>query len=69
MKNNTNKTKASPGTLKLYFQSIGSYISKNYLYLILFFIGLIAVSAVNFVKISTVQPNQSNQCRKKQVCS
>ena len=55
MKNNTNKTKTNPGTFKLYFQSIGSYISKNYLYLILFFIGLIAVSAVNFVKISTVQ--------------
>ena len=55
MKNNTNKPKTSPGTLKLYFQSIGGYVTKNYLYLILFFVGLLAVSAVNFVKISTVQ--------------
>ncbi|WP_027727782.1 HD family phosphohydrolase [Treponema sp. C6A8] len=53
MKNNTKKN--NPGVFGLYFQSMGAYISKNYLYLILFFVGLLMVSALNFVKISTVQ--------------
>ena len=55
MKSSMNKPKKNQGTLGLYFKSLGDYISKNYLFLILFFIGLLAVSAVNFVKISTVQ--------------
>ena len=55
MKNNMNKAKKNQGTLGLYFKSLGEYISKNYLFLILFFVGLLTVSAVNFVKISTVQ--------------
>lgn len=55
MKNNMNKARKNQGTLGLYFKSMGEYISKNYLFLILFFVGLLSVSAVNFVKISTVQ--------------
>ena len=55
MKNNMNKPKKNQGTLGLYFKSLGEYISKNYLFLILFFVGLLSVSAINFVKISTVQ--------------
>ena len=55
MKNNMNKAKKSQGMMGLYFKSLGEYISKNYLFLILFFVGLLTVSAVNFVKISTVQ--------------
>ena len=54
MKNNTKKNTNS-GAFGLYFQSLGAYISKYYLYLILFFVGLLLVSALNFVKISTVQ--------------
>ena len=52
MKNNMNKAKKSQGMMGLYFKSLGEYISKNYLFLILFFVGLLTVSAVNFVKIS-----------------
>jgi hypothetical protein len=55
MKSSMNKPKKNQGTLGLYFKSLGRYISKNYLFLILFFIGLLTVSAINFVKISTVQ--------------
>ena len=54
MKNSTTKTK-SPGIFGLYFQSLGEYISKNYLFLILFVVGLFLISVLNFVKISTVQ--------------
>ena len=33
----------------------GSYIKQKYPFLILFFVGLLIVSALNFMKISTVQ--------------
>lgn len=38
-----------------FFHSCGVYIHKNYTFLILFFVGLFAVSAINFMKITTVQ--------------
>ncbi len=38
-----------------FFHSCGIYIQKNYAFLILFFVGLFAVSAINFMKITTVQ--------------
>ena len=38
-----------------FFHSCGVYIHKNYAFLILFFVGLFAVSAINFMKITTVQ--------------
>ena len=38
-----------------FFHSCGVYIHKNYAFLILFFMGLFAVSAINFMKITTVQ--------------
>lgn len=38
-----------------FFHSCGVYINKNYAFLILFFMGLFGVSAINFMKITTVQ--------------
>lgn len=38
-----------------FFHSCGVYIHNNYAFLILFFAGLLAVSAINFMKITTVQ--------------
>jgi len=59
MKKLNNKTYKKGGEksnlIKDYFVSMGRYISKYYLYLILFITGLILASALNFVKISTVQ--------------
>lgn len=57
-KNNTKKTKhdgKEAGSFKLFFSSVGAYIKKKYPFLILWFTGLLAVSAINFVKISTSQ--------------
>ena len=48
-KNNSKKEKVFSGLLK----DVGSYIKKNYLFLILFVAGFLAVSAINFLKIST----------------
>ncbi len=53
-KNNSEKDKKS-GSLSLILQGIGAYIRSNYPFLILFFTGLLAVSALNFVKVSTAQ--------------
>ena len=38
-----------------YFSYTGKYIKENYKFLILFFVGLLAVSALNFFKISTTE--------------
>lgn len=48
-KNNSKKEKVFSGLLK----DVGSYIKRNYLFLILFVAGFLAVSAINFLKIST----------------
>lgn len=52
---NGKKEPREAGALKLFFSAVGDYISKKYPYLILWFMGLLAVSAVNFIKISTSQ--------------
>lgn len=54
MKNNNNKkdeNKKSPASI--FFESTGRYIRKNYSYIILFFVSVLVVSALNFMKIST----------------
>lgn len=54
-KNNTKIKKDSKeaGAFKLFFYTVGDYIKRKYPFLILFFVGLLAASAINFVKIST----------------
>ena len=54
-KNNSEKDNNKPGTASLVMKSVGEYMRHNYPFLILFFVGLLAVSALNFVKISTAQ--------------
>ena len=54
-KNNSEKENKKPGTVGLVMKGAGSYMRKNYPFLILFFAGLLAVSALNFLKISTAQ--------------
>jgi hypothetical protein len=54
-KNNSEKENKKPGTVSLVMKGTGSYMRKNYPFLILFFAGLLAVSALNFLKISTAQ--------------
>ena len=39
----------------LYLEKVAKYIKKNYPFLILFFAGLLLISALNFMKISTAQ--------------
>ena len=39
----------------LYLEKVATYIKKNYPFLILFFAGLLLISALNFMKISTAQ--------------
>ena len=41
--------------IQMFFSECGIYIKAKYPFLILFFVGLLAVSAVNFVKVSTTQ--------------
>ena len=53
MKKNNSENK--PGTTGLVLRGAGEYIKKNAPFLFLFFLGLLAVSALNFVKISTAQ--------------
>ena len=54
-KNNSDKENKKSGAVSLVMKRTGEYIRKNYPFLILFFAGLLAVSALNFVKISTTQ--------------
>ncbi len=54
-KNNSEKENNKPSAAGLAMKGVGNYIRKNYPFLILFFTGLLAVSALNFVKISTAQ--------------
>lgn len=54
-RNNSEKENKKTGTAGIVLKSVGEYIRKNYPFLILFFAGLLAVSALNFVKISTAQ--------------
>ena len=59
MKNKTIKSERSENEkqniFSQFFASTAEYVKKNYAFLILFFAGLLAVSAVNFMKITTVQ--------------
>lgn len=64
MKNKMNKTNRfnsekieneEKNAFSQFFHSCGIYIQKNYAFLILFFVGLFTVSAINFMKITTVQ--------------
>ena len=63
MKNKMNKTNRfnsekieneEKNAFSQFFHSCGIYIQKNYAFLILFFVGLFAVSAINFMKITGV---------------
>ena len=54
-KNNSEKENNKPGTAKFVMKGVGEYMRHNYPFLILFFAGLLAVSALNFVKISTAE--------------
>lgn len=54
-KNNPKKENAGQSTGSFVFKSLGAYIRKNYPFLLLFFFGLLAISALNFMKISTSQ--------------
>lgn len=54
-KNNSEKDNNRPVSANYIVQGIGNYMRKNYLFLILFFAGLLAVSALNFLKISTAE--------------
>jgi putative nucleotidyltransferase with HDIG domain len=53
--NNSDKENKKPGAVKVAMHATGEYIRKNYPFLILFLAGLLAVSALNFLKISTAQ--------------
>lgn len=55
MKKNNSEKDNKPGSVRLVIQGVGQYMRKNYPFLILFFAGLLAVSALNFVKISTAE--------------
>lgn len=54
-KNNSKKENGSNSTGSLVFKSTGEYIRKNYPFLLLFFFGLVLISALNFMKVSTSQ--------------
>lgn len=54
-KNNSKKDTEKAFGKKTFFNQIGLYIKKNYLFLFLFLFGVLAVSALNFMKISTTQ--------------
>ena len=54
-RNNSENENKKTGTAAIVLKSVGEYIRKNYPFLILFFAGLLAVSALNFVRISTAQ--------------
>lgn len=54
-KNNSKSAKKEKedNAFSLFFKAVGAYIKKKYPFLILLFAGYLAVSAINFVKIST----------------
>ncbi len=54
-RNNSEKENNKTGTGRFVMKGAGEYIRNNYPFLILFFTGLLAVSALNFVKVSTAQ--------------
>ncbi len=54
-KNNSEKDNNRPVSANYIVQGIGIYMRKNYPFLIMFFAGLLAVSALNFLKISTAE--------------
>ena len=54
-RNNSEKENKKPGAFSLVMKGVGTYIRKNYPFLILFFTSILAVSALNFLKISTAQ--------------
>ncbi len=54
-RNNSEKENNKTGTVSQVMSGTGAYMRKNYPFLILFFVGLLAVSALNFLKISTAQ--------------
>ncbi len=54
-KNNSEKDNNRPVSANYIVQGIGNYMRKNYPFLIMFFAGLLAVSALNFLKISTAE--------------
>lgn len=54
-RNNSEKENNKTGTVSQVMSGTGAYMRKNYPFLILFFAGLLAVSALNFLKISTAQ--------------
>lgn len=57
MKNKTKKTteKEKKNIVKIFFSDAGKYIKQKYNFLLLLLFGFLAVSAVNFIKISTTQ--------------
>ena len=55
MKKNNSKTEIKNKRNRRFSSSLGLYIKKEYPFLLLFFFGMLAVSALNFVKISTTQ--------------
>ena len=54
-RNNSEKENNKTGAVRQVMSGTGAYMRKNYPFLILFFAGLLAVSALNFLKISTAQ--------------
>ena len=54
-KNNTKAKKDNENYFSKYFSYAGKYIKENYKFLILFFVGLLVVSMINFFKISTTE--------------
>ena len=54
-RNNSDKENNKPSIVSLVMQATGTYIRHNYPFLILFFVGLLAISALNFLKVSTAE--------------
>ena len=57
MKNKTKNEseKKKEKVLKVFFSDVGKYIKQKYNFLLLLLLGFLAVSAINFVKVSTTQ--------------
>ena len=54
-RNNSEKDNNKTSIISLVTKATGAYIRQNYPFLILFFVGLLAISALNFLKISTAE--------------
>ncbi len=54
-RNNSEKENGKASIISLVMNATGTYIRHNYPFLILFFVGLLAISALNFLKISTAE--------------